>query len=46
MKDFLRRSYRIVNNMADDNDIDLTNIHTYLAHVLLAGVYISVFVYH
>ncbi|CAF2137982.1 unnamed protein product [Rotaria magnacalcarata] len=35
MKDFLHRAYRIVNDNADDTDLQTTNIHACLAHVLL-----------
>ncbi|CAF4396900.1 unnamed protein product, partial [Rotaria magnacalcarata] len=35
MKDFLHRAYRIVNDNADDTDLQKTNIHACLAHVLL-----------
>ena len=38
MKDFLNRAYRIVNDSADDTDLEKINIHACLAHVLLVSV--------
>ena len=40
MKDFLSRAYRVVNGKADDTDLEKTNIHTCLAHVLFVSVFI------
>ena len=39
MKDVLNRAYRIVNDSADDTDLEKTNIHACLAHVLLVSVF-------
>ena len=37
LKDFLHRAYRIVNDNANNNDLEMTNIHACLAHVLLVS---------
>ena len=43
MKEFLNRAYRIVNGNADDSDLQKTNIHACLAHVLVVSVFIISF---
>lgn len=41
MKDFLARAYRIVNGRATDKDLNATNIHACIAHVLIVRLRIN-----
>jgi hypothetical protein len=38
MKDFLARAYRIVNGRSSNEDLNLTNIHACIAHVLIVSL--------
>jgi hypothetical protein len=45
MKDFLARAYRIVDGRASNEDLDSTNIHACIAHVLIVSLRINFFMY-